>query len=116
MTTELITSRGPIENSKDVLVKDLKLVVGDADALLKEMADSTAEEFSAARNRVVATLADARSKLLEAQRSVSGKARCAADASLQYVAGNPWKAIGVAAGAGLVIGLLLSRSLPPPSA
>lgn len=113
MNTELIAGPGPIEGSKDKLVRDLKTVVDDANALLKEVADSSSEQFAAARTKVAAGLADARAKLVETQGLISGKACRAADCSLQYVTENPWKVVGLAAAGGLLVGLLLSRSPPP---
>jgi len=109
MTTDLITSRGSLESSKKALENDLKAVVGDAGKLLNEVANSTVEEFAAARSRVEARFDEARANLHEARLAVAGQVKCAADATQKYVSDNPWKAIGVMAAAGLIIGVLSSR-------
>ncbi|MBK9614949.1 MAG: DUF883 domain-containing protein [Uliginosibacterium sp.] len=98
-----------LEERKDVLMKDLKTVVGDADSLLKEVGNATAEEFSAARASIEAYVGDARSKLHEARMAVSGKASCAANAAHLYVNANPWKSLGAAAAAGVLLGMLCRR-------
>lgn len=109
MTTELMTSQGSVQGSKDALVSDLKRVVGDADDLLKEMSSASAEEFSAARARIEAKLSQARSRINEARIEAAQRARYAADATNQYVRENPWKVAGVGVVAGLIAAFLISR-------
>lgn len=48
-------------------------------------------------------------KLTEAERALLEKTKQAATATDQYVNENPWRAVGVAAVAGLVLGVLISR-------
>lgn len=114
MNTELITRHGStrhdsIEGTKDKLVKDLRAVVEDADCLLQEVANSTAEEFAAARTRIGAKLSEARSRLDEARIAVTDKARHTADVTHEYMMQNPWKVVGFAAVIGLIIGAIVSR-------
>ncbi|MDP3539488.1 MAG: DUF883 family protein [Azonexus sp.] len=109
MTTEMMTNHGTLESSKQALVKDLRAVVGDADALLNNVANSTADEFAQARTRLEARLSQAKTRLFDASLAVSDKARCAVDATDEFVHDNPWKVLGVAAAAGMIIGAILSR-------
>jgi ElaB/YqjD/DUF883 family membrane-anchored ribosome-binding protein len=109
MNTELITTQGNVEGTRDKLAKDLRTVVADADYLLKEVANSTAEEFAAARTRIGAKLSEARSRLDEARIAVTDRARHTADATHEYMMDNPWKVVGLAAVIGLIIGALVSR-------
>jgi ElaB/YqjD/DUF883 family membrane-anchored ribosome-binding protein len=51
----------------------------------------------------------ARYKLEDAEAAIRDKAREAARATDDYVHENPWRSIGVAAGAGLLVGLLIGR-------
>ena len=97
------------ETRKDVFVKDLKAVVGDADALVKEAASTAVEELSLARNRIESGLSDAKFRAIKAREQVVERARGAAEATCAYVSDNPWKIVGMAALAGLVIGISLSR-------
>lgn len=109
MNTEMNAGHGAVEARKEKLVKDLKGVVGDADDLMREVASSTAGELAAARTKIEGKLDEAKSRLGDARIAVTEKARVAADATNEYVRENPWKILGVAAAAGLVIGFLLSR-------
>jgi ElaB/YqjD/DUF883 family membrane-anchored ribosome-binding protein len=44
------------------------------------------------------------------QETVTDKTKAAAEATDAYVHENPWKVVGMAAGFGLIIGLLMGRS------
>lgn len=108
MTTEN-TNQGTVEGSKQALVKDLKNVVGDANALIGNVAAATTDELLTARTKLEARLAQTKTRLLDASAALTAKARCSADATDEYVRNNPWKVLGVAAAAGAVIGAMLSR-------
>ena len=95
--------------SKDKLVADLKVVVADAEELLRATASQAGEKVSAARERIQASLATAKVKLSEAEQVLLEKSKEAAKAADEYVRENPWQAVGVAAAAGLVLGVLISR-------
>ena len=109
MTTELTARPGSIEGTKNKLVTDLRGVVDDADHLLKEVASSTAAEFSAARSSIGARLADARYRIDDACAAMTDRARVVADVTQEYVQENPWKVLGVTAAVALLVGALLSR-------
>lgn len=95
--------------NKDKLVADLRVVVADAEELLRATASQAGEKVSAARERIQASLASAKIKLSEAERAALEKAKVAAQAADDYVQDNPWRAVGIAAGIGLVLGLLIGR-------
>lgn len=109
MTTMAITDHGTFEGNKQALVKDLKSVVSDADALINNMAAASSEEFAKARTKLEARLAQAKTLLVDAGAAVSERARNTVNATDGYVRENPWKVLGVAAAACVVIGALLSR-------
>jgi ElaB/YqjD/DUF883 family membrane-anchored ribosome-binding protein len=91
------------------LVADLKIVVADAEELLRATAGQAGEKIAVARERAQASLSAARAKLGEVERVVVDRSKQAAYATDEYVHDHPWTAVGVAAGIGLVIGLLIGR-------
>ena len=95
--------------SKEKLVADLKIVIADAEELLRATAAQAGEKVSAARERIQASLATAKVKLTEAERALLEKTKEAAKATDEFVHENPWRAVGIAAVAGLVLGVLISR-------
>ena len=99
----------PADVSKDKLVADLKLVVADAEELLRATASQAGEKANAARDRVQASLASAKIKLVDAERALLDRTKEAARETDEYVRENPWRAVGIAAAAGLVLGVLIGR-------
>jgi ElaB/YqjD/DUF883 family membrane-anchored ribosome-binding protein len=97
------------EVTKEQLIADFKVVVSDAEALLKATANQSGEKLTAARAKVEESLRVARARMAEAQATVVAKSKAAAHATDVYVHENPWKAVGIAATIGLVVGLLLGR-------
>ena len=95
--------------SKEKLVADLKVVVADAEELLRATASQAGEKVVAARERIQASLATAKVKLSDAEQVLLEKSKLAAKATDEYVRENPWQAVGAAALAGLVLGVLISR-------
>ena len=95
--------------SRDKLVADLKVVMADAEELLRVTAAQAGEKASAARERIQASLSSARAKLTDAERVVVDKTVDAAKATDEYVHENPWASVGIAAAVGLVLGVLISR-------
>lgn len=95
--------------TSDKLAADLQLVISDAEELLRATAGQAGEKVSAAREKVQDSVRHAREKLADIEESVIEQGREAARAADEYVRANPWQAVGIAAGIGLVIGLLVSR-------
>jgi ElaB/YqjD/DUF883 family membrane-anchored ribosome-binding protein len=59
--------------------------------------------------RLQERLATAKDGLLKLQESATEKAKAAGRAADDYVHDHPWKSVGIAAGIGLVVGLLIGR-------
>ena len=95
--------------SKEKLMEDMKVVVADAEDLLRATANQTGERIVAARTKAEESLRAARMRLVEAQASVVKKVKVAAKTTDNYVHENPWQAMGIAAVVGLVLGALISR-------
>lgn len=96
-------------NHKEKLMGDLKLVIADAEELLKLTAGQVGDKAVEMRLRMQARMEQAKADLLDLQTMAVTKAKDAGRAADMYVHDNPWKAVGIAAGVGLVIGMLISR-------
>lgn len=95
--------------SKQKLMEDLSAVVTDAEELLKATANQTGERIAAARARAEESLRVAKVRLADAQEALLEKAKVAAKQADTYVHDNPWKAAGIAAAVGVLIGALIAR-------
>jgi ElaB/YqjD/DUF883 family membrane-anchored ribosome-binding protein len=91
------------------LMSDLKVVIADAEALLKSTAGDVSESMADARSRIESRLIEAKANLLQLQQSATLHAKAAGRAADEYVHEHPWQAVGIAAGIGLVVGLLIGR-------
>lgn len=94
---------------QDQTVKDIKAVIADAEEMLSVTADQAGEKIANLRARVQARLHEARVRLVEAEAVVIEKTKAAARATDAYVHESPWIAVGVAAGVGFLIGVVLGR-------
>ena len=95
--------------TKEQLIEDFKVVAADVEALLSATVNQGGEAFSSLRNKAEQSLARAKIKMAETQDVLIEKGKVAANATDEFVHENPWKAIGVSAGIGLVVGLLIGR-------
>ena len=93
--------------SKDKLVGDLKNLVADAEELLKATASQAGEKVAEARQKIEQSLIEGKKALADAEKTLRQKSKEAADLADDYVRDNPWSAVGIAAGVGLVLGLLI---------
>ena len=94
---------------KDKLMSDLRVVIADAEELLRMTADQAGESAADVRSRVQAKMNQANADLIHLQQAAVAKAKAAGHATDEFVHENPWKSIGIAAGVGLVVGLLIGR-------
>jgi ElaB/YqjD/DUF883 family membrane-anchored ribosome-binding protein len=108
MNTTEQTSEG-----RDKLISDLKLVIKDAEELLRNTGQQVGQQvdskYQSARARFESTLQSAKSNLGSVQDRMTAGSRDAMETTHQYVQANPWQSVGIGAIAGLVVGLLLTR-------
>jgi ElaB/YqjD/DUF883 family membrane-anchored ribosome-binding protein len=93
----------------DKLIDDLNAVIREAESLLKATAANTGETIQAARKRAEETVRRAKERLAGVEQEALARARALADDADVFVRDKPWQAVGVAAGLGLILGLLISR-------
>ena len=95
--------------STDKLMQDLKTVVSDAEELLKATSTQGGEQIGRIRARAEDSLRNARARMKDVTQVAEAQAREAAGEIDRRVREQPWTAIGVAAGIGLVLGIILGR-------
>jgi ElaB/YqjD/DUF883 family membrane-anchored ribosome-binding protein len=98
------------ETSTEKLVNDLKTLIGDAEELLKATTNQAGEKIAVARQKIEQSLIEGKKALTDAEQVVVNKSKEAAEIADDYIRENPWAAVGIAAGVGLVFGLLMRRS------
>ena len=95
--------------TKQQLIADFKVVMADAEALLKATANQSGEKIAEVRAKVEESLKAVKANLADAQSALVDKTKATAQATDSYVHDHPWKVIGVAASVGVIVGLLIAR-------
>lgn len=91
------------------LRRDLNNVAGQVQDLLERLSDEGSDRLQSLRDRASGLSSIARDKFSDLSSSARDSAVMAAKATHGYVRENPWRAIGVGAAAGLLIGYLATR-------
>lgn len=97
------------EMGAESLISEFKSLMADAEALIKATENHPGEAISSIRNKALETLAGAKESLSSVEGKLLDKAKAAAHGADDFVHRNPWEAVGVAAGLGLLIGLFIGR-------
>ena len=98
-----------VESHLKTVRNDFSTLLRDAQALLREAASSTGSKAEDLRARGMSMLEEASAHAKELQNAALEAGRELADNADGYVRKNPWQAVAVAAGTGLLLGLLISR-------
>jgi ElaB/YqjD/DUF883 family membrane-anchored ribosome-binding protein len=96
-------------DAREQLLSDLRAVVTDSEELLEATAGAVDARAAAARARVEESLRVAKTKIAQLDDEMLDRIKAAARATDEYVHEHPWGAVGIAAAAGLLIGVLIAR-------
>ncbi len=102
-------SKPSMEASQEQLMADLHLVMADAKALLEATVEQGDEKLNAIRARAQDSLTRVGARIARSQDSVLARGQEAIKATQIYVHQNPWQALAMAGGFGLLVGLILRR-------
>ena len=94
-----------IEDSTERLLQDLNVVVHDGEELLKATGRNLNDRALAAREKLAAALEVAR----DTRRKLQAQAAAGAEATNQFIQENPYRALGIAFGVGIFLGILINR-------
>lgn len=108
MTTATTTTPSDTR-ARERLTESLQQIVVDAELLLKNAQQTGSEQFVSARQRFETQLQHAKAELSRIQADAMEHARRAARATDQAVHQHPYAAMGISAGVGLLLGMLIAR-------
>jgi len=100
---EMQAAQGDV--SREKVKEDLRVLVRDAEELLKATAGDVSEKAKEARSRLAETLEKAKATCQRLQ----SKTVAAAKATDKIIRDHPYESIGVAFGLGLLIGVVVAR-------
>lgn len=91
------------------IARDIQNVVTDAQELLKTVQTEGESRLADVKSRVQTQLDSARQMLGQLQDQVQDGAKIAMDNTDAYVRTNPWRAVGISAAVGALVGFLIAR-------
>jgi len=94
-----------MQNETDKLMKDLRLIVQDAEDLIRATAGEVNEKTRQARARLSQTLDKAKETAQDLQVRAVEKAQVADE----IIREHPYESIGIAFGVGVLLGLIVNR-------
>ena len=97
------------ERAYDDLVDEFSNLVEAMEDVFSAAAEDGGEKLSELKDQAEVSIKKAKARLGALEKTAMTKARKIASDSDDYVHDNPWTAIGVGAGVGLLLGLLLGR-------
>ena len=97
------------DSSRSKLADEFSSAMSEAQDILQRAASETGDRARDLRSQVEAKLLQAKLRLQEIEGQAVDRAKYAARATDDYVHDHPWRAIGIAAAVGVVIGLLMNR-------
>ena len=104
-----VDSSAQVSSARDRLAEDMRMLIRDSEELLRAAQRQGGEQFVAARERLETSLKQARQQLDDAQSALTDRARDTMRQTNHYIHEHPWTAVSVAAGTGMLMGILLAR-------
>jgi ElaB/YqjD/DUF883 family membrane-anchored ribosome-binding protein len=101
--------RSTTTTQNNPIARDIQNVVSDAQDLLKTVQTEGESRLADVRSKVQTQLEAARQTLGELQTTVQAGAKQAMDTTDAYVRTNPWRAVGISAAVGALVGFLIAR-------
>jgi ElaB/YqjD/DUF883 family membrane-anchored ribosome-binding protein len=100
-------------SATEALAAELRRIVEQAEQLMSA-AGADGETLGALKDRVNETIGAARAKLADLEQDARQRGRRAAVATESWVRSNPWAALAIGAGIGLIVGALIMRGGSEP--
>jgi ElaB/YqjD/DUF883 family membrane-anchored ribosome-binding protein len=107
--SQIDTAAASLQATRDELADALKQTVGEAETLLKGAGAAAGHEYANLLKRAQEKLIRAKDELQRLEESALANAKHAAKVTDRAVHEHPYAAMGVAAGIGLLLGLLIAR-------
>ena len=98
-----------LARSKDELATEFRSLIREGEKLFNATTNLSTEALAQARENFRARMLSAKERLGDVSQQAAEQGRKVAIEADRYVHGNPWTAIGVAAGLGFVVGAVLTR-------
>lgn len=94
---------------RDKMTADARTLIADAQEMIALISEQSSEKLSEINGKLQESAVKARENLTHLRDETRIRVKEASEATDAYVHEKPWKAVGIAAGVGLVVGVLFGR-------
>ncbi|MGL4319114.1 MAG: DUF883 family protein [Pseudomonas sp.] len=101
--------RKTTDHAQDELMAEFKALVSDTEKLLQHTAELAGDQASELRSQLHDNLKRAREALNSTEQALRERGLAAVEDAEDYVQQHPWQSIGISAGIGFLLGLLVAR-------
>jgi ElaB/YqjD/DUF883 family membrane-anchored ribosome-binding protein len=105
----ILRSIAMLESNLKTVRTDMKTLIRDAQELFREATSASGLKADELRSKGLVLLDTAMAKVQDVQAAAMETGKEMAGEADDYVRGNPWRAVAISAGVGLLVGLLISR-------
>ena len=103
------TARSNAKKSREDLLRDFQTLAADTEKLRQSAAGLASEEMLEMREQLGVYLKRAREALHMTDSSLRDQGMAARERTEEYVHQHPWSSVGIAAGVGFLLGMLVRR-------
>jgi ElaB/YqjD/DUF883 family membrane-anchored ribosome-binding protein len=107
--TEMRSASTTGNGQNSPIARDIQNVVTDAQELLRTVQSEGQSKLTEVKGQVQAKLDNAKQMLGQMGTQVQDSAKQAMDTTDEYVRANPWRAVGISAAFGALVGFLIAR-------
>lgn len=97
------------QESREALARSLHQIIREAEAMLDDARKGGSEQFQQARDRFESQVRVAKDELNRLEHKTRDQIKHAGEVTDKAVREHPYAAVGLAAGVGLLLGMLISR-------
>lgn len=101
--------RRNLQRAQQAVIDEFHALLDDTERLLRYSAEATGDEADELRAKIEGNLGRAREALKDSEGRLREQGQAALQATEAYVHSHPWQSLGIAAGIGLLLGLLAGR-------
>jgi len=101
--------RRNLQAAQNALIEEFHTLIADTERLLKHTQETAGSQTEELREKITANMNRAREMLKDQEGTLRDQGQAAIQCTEEYVHTHPWQSVGIAAGAGFLLGLIMRR-------
>ena len=101
--------RRNLQAAQNALIEEFHTLIADTERLLKHTQETAGSQTEELREKITANMNRARDMMKEQEGTLRDQGQAAIQCTENYVHTHPWHSLGIAAGAGFLLGMIMRR-------